>query len=171
MDVCVSVVEFRRRMSWPEHSSYSAHFLFTNVRHRSGETGIIWVTAQTLGFLSNLTHLSQSHLSPSPLSPTEIQMKQKKLTITNCLCCGVQRTPNHGVFLIQSAVLEWKLSWSSHGSTEWLFESWVRRNELLFLRTQCAEWVAASHCKLDTISCPKRVETCRMRQWILSFTL
>lgn len=90
----------------------------------------------------------------------------------------VQPTPNRGVFLIQSAVLEWKFSLSIHslgnpvqsGSTEWVSESWVRRNELLFLQRQSAEWAAVSHCKLDTISCPKRVETCRMRQWILSFT-
>lgn len=87
----------------------------------------------------------------------------------------VQPTPNRVSYfwfsLLCCFVLEWKLSWSIHSlgnpvqstSTEWVSESWVRRNELLFLQTQRAEWAAVSHCKLDTISSPTRAETWQMR--------
>lgn len=81
----------------------------------------------------------------------------------------VKPSPNRGLFLIQSAVLfcagvEAFLVHSIQPDPAVLNESWVRRNELLFLQTQSAEWATVSHCKLDTISCPTRAETCWMRQ-------
>lgn len=165
--------------------------------HRSGDTGIIWITAQTLGFLSDLTHLSPTKHGNAVIkmqahSPQLKCKRKKKLSqiVKKCLQLAkhcmiyaviVQPTPNRGVFLIQSAVVfhagvEAFLVHSLAGnpvqssSTEWVSESWVRRNELLFLQTQSAEWATVSHCKLDTISCPTRVETCQMRQWILVYT-